>query len=215
METVQNYKSTELLQGIIIMAKKYYAVKEGRVPGIYETWAECQKQINGFSGAVYKSFASMEEAQSFVSGASQKLTMEETQAVAYVDGSYDKTTGAFSYGMVLFSDGQELHFSKKYNDSALAEMHNVAGEIKGSEAAMQYCLDHDIESITIYHDYEGIAKWCNGDWQAKKPGTMAYAEFYRKASAKVHIQFVKVRGHSGDTYNELADQLAKGALGIA
>ncbi|MBQ2258277.1 MAG: RNase H, partial [Lachnospiraceae bacterium] len=44
---------------------------------------------------------------------------------------------------------------------------------------------------------------------------IAYAEFYRKASAKVHIQFAKVRGHSGDTYNELADQLAKGALGIA
>lgn len=201
-------------KGIHIMPKKFYAVKVGRTPGIYETWAECQKQISGFSGAVYKSFASREEAQSFVSGADQTQTIAETQAVAYVDGSYDKTTGAFSYGMVLFCDGQELHFSKKYNDSALAEMHNVAGEIKGAEAAMQYCLDHDIESIAIYHDYEGIAKWCNGDWQAKKPGTIAYAEFYRKASAKVRIQFVKVRGHSGDTYNDMADQLAKSALGI-
>ena len=90
------------------MAKKYYAVKEGRTPGIYETWAECQKQISGFSGAVYKSFASREEAQSFVSGASQKPTMEETQAVAYVDGSYDKTTGAFSYGMVMFFEPLQI-----------------------------------------------------------------------------------------------------------
>ena len=39
------------------MAKKFYAVKIGKTPGIYETWSECQKQISGYSGAVYKGFA--------------------------------------------------------------------------------------------------------------------------------------------------------------
>ncbi len=107
-----------------------------------------------------------------------------------------------------------MHFSKRFSDSDLAEMRNVAGEIKGSEAAMQYCLDHDIESITIYHDYEGIAKWCNGEWAAKKPGTIAYGEFFRKAKEQVEIRFVKVKGHSGDKYNDMADMLAKKALGI-
>jgi ribonuclease HI len=35
------------------------------------------------------------------------------------------------------------------------------------------------------------------------------------AKAKgLDIQFYKVKGHSGDMYNELADQLAKAALGI-
>lgn len=48
------------------MAKKYYAVKIGKTPGVYETWAECQNQINGFSGAVYKGFATKEEAIAFV-----------------------------------------------------------------------------------------------------------------------------------------------------
>lgn len=38
------------------MAKHYYAVANGFKPGIYETWAECQKQVNHFSGAKYKSF---------------------------------------------------------------------------------------------------------------------------------------------------------------
>ena len=59
-------------------------------------------------------------------------------------------------------------------DKELALMHNVAGEIKGSEAAMQYAVDHNIPEITIYHDYEGIAKWCTGAWKATKPGTIAY-----------------------------------------
>ncbi|MCM1181973.1 MAG: ribonuclease H family protein [Roseburia sp.] len=207
------------------MAKKFYAVKAGRETGIFETWAECRNQIHGFSGAIYKSFATKAEAEAFVgagggeqcpvSGGGVPAVEAETQAVAYVDGSYDAAANAFSYGMVLFHNGQEQHFSEKYMDEDLAQMHNVAGEIKGAEAAMRYCLDNGIPSITIYHDYEGIARWCTGEWQAKKEGTIAYAEYYKRASAKVDIRFVKVKGHSGDTYNELADRLAKSALGNA
>jgi ribonuclease HI len=132
-----------------------------------------------------------------------------------VDGSYDVSSGCFSYGMVFFHEGKEEHFCKKFEQSDLASMRNVAGEIKGAEAAMQYCLDHGITSVTIYHDYTGIACWCTGEWKAKQPGTQAYAAFYREASRSVEIHFAKVKGHSGDTYNEIADQLAKSALGIA
>lgn len=46
---------------------KYYAVKNGRVPGIYNSWAECQKQIHGFKNASYKSFTSRKEAEEFIS----------------------------------------------------------------------------------------------------------------------------------------------------
>ena len=49
------------------MAKnKYYAVRKGRVPGIYRTWSECQKQVTGYPGAVFKGFVTEEEAQSFL-----------------------------------------------------------------------------------------------------------------------------------------------------
>ncbi len=198
------------------MAKKFYAVKKGRNPGIYKTWTECQQQINGFSGAVYKGFEDRNEAENFISGVSnQKEELKETQAMAYVDGSFNKLTREFSYGAVIFYNGEELRFSRKYKDRKLAKMQNIAGEIKGAEAAMQYCLDNDISSITIYHDYEGIAKWCTGEWRAEKAGTIAYADFYKKASAAVDIQFVKVKGHSGDKYNDIADKLAKEALGIS
>lgn len=36
---------------------KFYAVKKGRIPGIYTSWPTCQKQISGFSGALHKSFS--------------------------------------------------------------------------------------------------------------------------------------------------------------
>ena len=63
-------------------------------------------------------------------------------------------------------------------------MRNVAGEIKGSEAAMQYALDHKIPSIIIYHDYQGIASWCNGDWKANKAGHDRISRFLSEGKRK-------------------------------
>lgn len=34
--------------------KKYYAVQVGKVPGVYEVWADCQHQITGHKGAICK-----------------------------------------------------------------------------------------------------------------------------------------------------------------
>ncbi len=211
-----------------IMAKKYYAVKNGHNIGIYETWAECKAQVIRFSGAVYKSFPTLNEAKQYMEiGKNQNVEVEllnnitqnsvdisNTEAVAYVDGSYDLKTKRFSCGVVMFHAGDEQHFSECFDDIELAEMRNVAGEIKGAEKAMQFCLERDIKSLNIYHDYEGVAKWCTGEWQAKKTGTKAYKSFYNLASEKMQIHFIKVKGHSGDKYNELADQLAKRALGL-
>ena len=75
-------------------------------------------------------------------------------------------------------------------------------------------MEHDRKELVIYHDYEGIAKWCLGEWKANKEGTKAYKAFYDAVSRQIQITFVKVKGHSGDTYNEMADRLAKEALGL-
>lgn len=48
------------------MGKKYYAVKVGRIPGIYQTWDETKEQINGYSGAVYKGFTTLHDAEQFI-----------------------------------------------------------------------------------------------------------------------------------------------------
>ena len=34
------------------MAKqKFYAVRVGKVPGVYQTWSQAKEQVEGFSGA--------------------------------------------------------------------------------------------------------------------------------------------------------------------
>lgn len=44
-------------------AKKHYVVWAGRKPGIYTTWDECKKQVDGYPGSKFKSFASLELAE--------------------------------------------------------------------------------------------------------------------------------------------------------
>ena len=207
------------------MAKKFYAVKNGKTPGIFETWDECKKSVDGYSGAVFKSFKTKDEALAFLGIESSSnsgipidvdgsIASDSSCATAYVDGSYNIATKEFGYGVVMFHNGEELHMSKSFSDAEMASMRNVAGEIFGSMAAMDFAIEHGIKHIAIYHDYAGIEKWCTGDWRANKPGTIAYKKYYEQAKKKVDITFCKVKGHSGDKYNDLADMLAKKACGI-
>ena len=137
--------------------KKFYAVRQGRKIGMFLTWDECKKQVMGYPGAIYKSFGTEEEAKEYlgIAVAADDMQGGDPSAGAveiYVDGSYHAGTKEFSYGMVVLINGKEEKFSQKMSDPELAQMRNVAGEIKGSEAAMQYALDHKIPSIIIYHD---------------------------------------------------------------
>lgn len=199
------------------MAKKFYAVKKGKITGIFQSWDECKKQVDGFSGAEYKSFKTYEEAESYLKDSMDNSANDSTDildAEIYVDGSYNDSTKEFSYGMIVLREGKEYKFADKFNDATLSEMHNVAGEIKGAEAAMQYALKNSLKNIALYHDYEGIAKWCLGQWQAKKEGTKAYKAFYDEIKQQVNIKFIKVKGHSNNKFNDIADELAKQALDL-
>ena len=130
---------------------KFYAVKNGRVPGVYKTWDECKNQTSGYSGAAFKSFPTEEEAKAFVLGTLYDTVDEGavSEVYAYVDGSFLKEKSMFSFGAVIFHNGEEKHFSKAFDDPELASMRNVAGEIKGAEFVMRYCLDNGISRFEI------------------------------------------------------------------
>ncbi|MCH5186111.1 MAG: ribonuclease H family protein [Oscillospiraceae bacterium] len=197
------------------MGKKFYAVRCGRSTGIFTSWDECKRYVTGYPGAAFKGFERIEDAEAFMNvDTSNNNENIGDRATAYVDGSYNAKNKHFSYGAVIMYKGEEYRLSGEFDDKSLAEMRNVAGEIKGSEAAMRFCAERGIPAVDIYHDYEGIAKWCRGEWKTNKDGTKAYVELYKKMSEKLDINFIKVKGHSGDKYNDIADFLAKSALGI-
>ncbi|GFN94536.1 ribonuclease h1 [Plakobranchus ocellatus] len=79
----------------------FYAVKNGRVPGIYHTWAECESQVKGFSQPKYKKFASLQDAQKFIADGDSSLarldsmtqspTVPKTTSFCYASGSCSST----------------------------------------------------------------------------------------------------------------------------
>ena len=46
--------------------KNFYAVRVGRKPGIYRTWAECENQTANYPRSQFKGFRTEAEAQDFL-----------------------------------------------------------------------------------------------------------------------------------------------------
>lgn len=193
--------------------KKFYAVKKGFNTGIFLTWAECQKQTQGFKGALFKSFPTEKEAQDYLldKPADNLNETVDERFYIYVDGSY--INGQYSWGMAIYRQGQLIDtFNGIGTSPEASELHNVAGEIQGAIEATKWAIAHD-EKIVICHDYIGLSEWALGNWKTNKNLTKEYALFMKPY---LHlVTFKKVAGHTGVSGNELADKLAKQALGLA
>lgn len=191
------------------MASKYYAVRNGRCPGVYETWNECKAQVNGYPGAVFKGFNSLPEAKEFAYGI---CTKKETRTfnmpmIAYTDGSYDN--GFSGWGYTLMRSDKSVILNACGPCPKDASIRNISGEIEAAEEAIKMAVTLNADCITICHDYEGIGRWGMEEWTANKDETRDYVRFVRDMREKITIFFYKVTGHSGNTYNDIADSLAE------
>lgn len=213
-------EAEEYLQQNSKQTGKIYAVRAGKVPGIYDTWEECQEQVSGFSNAEYKAFKNKEEAEEYLQNGDvffPGLPDDGKTAYAYIDGSYNAETGFYGAGIVLLYNGEEHRFKYSGDDSGMARMRNVAGEILASSLVFsRIAKGFGFKRVVIYHDYTGIAFWCTEQWKSKNEYTAKYKRMYQKAVCSgLKIAFKKVKSHSEDRYNDIADQLAKEACGIS
>jgi len=198
---------------------KFYAVKVGKVPGVYNTWTECEMQVKGFSGAIYKSFTSQEEARDFLDETNKNSDIEKKEIIqsvgllVYVDGSYSKNQKKSGYGCVFVENGEVIHKISK-EVIVKEDLWNVSAEIEGVLGAIEWSIQNSYKNLTIYHDYIGLSHWADGTWKAKKETTKNYVEKINALSKEIDLKFIKVKAHSNDVLNDLADELAKKAIGI-
>lgn len=86
---------------------------------------------------------------------------------------------------------------------------NITGELEASKMAVRYAITNGFKKIFIVNDYQGISSYVTGSWKPKTKESIEYTEFMNKAKEKVEIEFIKVKGHSNNKFNDMVDELAK------
>jgi len=218
---------------------KFYAVAAGRTTGIFTSWPRAQAQVNGFPGAVFKSFKTKNEAEAFLadpvlgtkSGISKKQKSShlpdstdkhiypQGTIVVYTDGSAIGNPGPGGYGVVIQAkeDGPAQELSGGYNHTTNNRMEMMA-VIKALE-----CLDGTSSPVVLHSDSKyvvdalnkGWAKnWHKRNWHKSDGSPALNADLWKRLlplSQALDVQFVWVRGHSGNPLNERCDVLANTA----
>ncbi|WP_407450534.1 viroplasmin family protein [Fibrobacter sp.] len=188
--------------------QKFYAIKSPNESKIVMTWAECEKLTHGVKGVLFKSFGSRAEAEAWISG--MEAPVPDGIRV-FVDGSFSPNFPKSGWAFVVTENDKEI--ARGSGITAFdAESRNIDGEVMASFQAMRW-LDANDKMGTICHDYEGIARWAKGEWQAKSNIAKRYVA---AAQPYLHrVSFEKVEAHTGVKWNELVDKLAKEAIARA
>lgn len=217
--------------------QKFYAVRAGETCGIYTSWAECEPLVHGVKGVKYKSFPTRAEAEAFLENCStpavhgakkertgvKKESFDETSVlslppdtlVVFVDGSYDVRTQRYGYGCVFLTPTGETVCKNGSGDHPEAvSARNVAGELLATMAAFRYAEQEGYQNLKVFHDYSGISAWFTGAWKANSYVAKEYVAVAEAYRGRLNVTFEKVAAHTGVKYNEMADRLAKEALGL-
>lgn len=112
----------------------FYAVAVGRLPGIYSTWKECEKQIIKFPGALYKKFKTKKEAEEYVEK-SAALDREPDVRI-YTDGSCIEEIAGWAY--LVVHKGNIIR--KSCGRSGETNNH---GELKAIQKGLMWLLKND------------------------------------------------------------------------
>ena len=74
---------------------------------------------------------------------------------------------------------------------------------------MRWAKERGISQLALYYDYMGIEMWATNRWKQNNPLTQWYRTQMAEYMKYMKVSFHKVAAHTGNQYNEEADQLAK------
>ena len=148
------------------MAKKqkFYVVWKGKMPGIYDSWPACQRQVAGVPNAQYKSFESRKEAEAALKKGytpSVKQTTKKTAKISRaninansisVDAACSGNPGLMEYQGVDTSTGKRF-FHKAFDLGT-----NNIGEFLAIVHGLSF-LKRQGSSRAIYTDSKNAMIW--------------------------------------------------------
>ncbi|MFC5713223.1 ribonuclease H [Thalassorhabdus alkalitolerans] len=145
--------------------KKYYVVWEGRKPGIYESWADCQKQVQGFSGARFKSYPSKGEAQKAFgeekssTGNRAVISEKGNTSHPYIEDSISVDVGSHGNpGLVEYKGVHTKTGEVVFIHEGIEKGTNNMGEFLAIVHALAFLKDKE-SNIPVYSDSQTAMKW--------------------------------------------------------
>lgn len=164
---------------------KYYAVFNGRTPGIYNSWADCEAQTKGFPNSKFKSFKTFEEASEAYNQNNCGIISHIPIMDSYcVDGACSGNPGPIEYrcvhtesGEVMFHQGFEGYGTNNISEFlalvhalALFKQHGINQPIySDSIIAMTWVkqkrcntnLKDDYTNTNLLRAVKGAERWLN------------------------------------------------------
>ncbi len=159
------------------MAKKYYVVWKGYQTGVFDSWDECKKQIEGYKSPEFKSFPNLETAKSAFEKDSKEFLNKKQHPISIImDGLYGKPVvpslsvdGACS-GKTRLAEYQGVDTGTKtviFKAGPFVDGTNNIMEFLALVHALALCKQKGLDDIPIYSDSVNAIKWV----KAKKTGT--------------------------------------------
>lgn len=135
------------------------------------------------------------------------------QATIYTDGSCIGNPGPGGWAAVILCNGKQIELSGGASDTTNNRM-ELMGLIQGLKA-----LDKDTTGVKIYSDSQYVVRAFNDGWLKswkrngwkRKEGPVKNLDLWKeldKLTAQRKCTFIWVKGHNGNQYNELCDQMA-------
>lgn len=222
------------------MQKKVYAVRRGRAAGIFTTWAECKKQIDGFAGARYKGFTDVAEALKWLSAsdeAPRDAAPRTRRAAVNAPAPDAHAVPDFAQDYVIYTDGSCLKNPDGPGGWACVIRENATGKVTELSEGAPHTTNNRMElsaaiaalafpsapaKIALYTDSQylknGITKWIAAwkrrGWKKADGSPVLNQDLWEQLDALYNrhtVTFHWVKGHVGVKENERCDALARGA----
>lgn len=142
-----------------------------------------------------------------------EVSLKKKTAEIYVDGSFNNNIATFAW--IAVENNQEIASNKGFSDNNEVLAHRqVWGEITAVLDALRWCLENKVKESFIFYDYAGLEAWspnAKKPWAANNDLTKRYKAELNEICEKLTINWLKVKSHSGNFWNEAVDKLAKSA----
>jgi len=142
------------------------------------------------------------------------------KVIIYTDGACSGNPGAGGYAAVLMYKDKEK-VVKGYDKITTNNRMELTAIIEGLKALKEPC------EVTIYSDSayavnpfkkDWITSWISSGWKTLGKSDVQNVDLWQELVQLVNkhkVNFVKVKGHSDNIYNNKCDEIARGEIKVA